>query len=411
MAIIDSIWLQGARKRLDNVVLYKAMGQTRSRKLRTSITNPRTQAQMTQRIKWSNLVNFYRTNATWMKYAFETKKANQSEYNKFMSINVTASQVALTKDMAAGGAAVVYPYIMTQGSLPSIEWQNADNVIKSNIFIPANNTLEDYVSVGDLSTALISTNPALREGDQLSFIRLTQMTNAAAGYPYVVVRKYEMVLDKQSSIPVAAYWPLEFFSVPGTEQGNVLQVKKENRQGGFLMILSRTISGKTYVSTQSVVIVNNEALIAQYTSNSAIAAAIASYGESEDAFLSSTSANSITSSPLNITINYMTFNEVNYAPGSQTLQWDEMGGGQASVYFNDNLPSGVAVDGTASFGTGGSATISNPNISGNRITFTFPAVKSGSDEKHLIALTFQIAGTDYTIKFASENSYTIQGLE
>lgn len=411
MAIVQNFWLKGSKKRLGGAVLYQAMGQTRSRELASEVSNPRTQAQMTQRIKWSNLVNFYRANAGWMRYAYETKKQNQSEYNKFMSINVTASQIALTKDMAAGGACVVYPYIMTQGSLPSIEWQNADTVIKSNIYLPANDTLDDYVSVGNLSTALIDTNPGLREGDQLSFIRLTQMTNAATGYPYVIVRKYEMILDKQSSVPFENYWPAEFFSVPGTETGNVLQVNKENRQGGFIMILSRTISGKTYVSTQSVVIVNNEALIAQYTSNAAIAAAIASYGESEDAFLSSISANSLTTSPVNLTINYMTFNNVIYAPGSQTLQWDEMEESQAAVYFNDNLPAGAAVDGTAYYGTGGNAAVSNPIISGNQITFTFPAAQQGNLDKHLIALTFQIAGTDYTIRFASENSYSIQGLE
>lgn len=411
MAIIDSIWLQGARKRLDNVVLYEAMGQTRSRKLRTSISNPRTQAQMTQRIKWSNLVNFYRANASWMKYAFETKKQTQSEYNKFMSVNVTASQIALTKDAAASGACIVYPYIMTQGSLPSIEWQNAPSVVKSNIFLTPNETMEDYNTVGEFSDALIQYNPALRERDQLSFIRLTQMVNATTGYPYVIVRKYEMILSKTSSEALEDYWPVELFSAPGTETGNVLQVKKENRQGGFLMIISRTIGGKTYVSTQGVVIVNNEAFIQQYSNVNAIQEAISSYGDSEEAFLSSTTAGTTTQAPVLLSINYVILDEENFISGNQTPKWVEIEGTSAAVVFNDNLPAAAAISGSVMMTGGQEAALVSPIATGNRVTFQMPDVVGDNDNAHVYRITITVAGTDYVITFADWNSYTIQGLE
>lgn len=411
MAIVTNFWLKGSKKRLGGAVLYKAMGQTRARELANSVTNPRTEAQMSQRIKWSNLVNFYRANASWMKYAFETKKDNQSEYNKFMSVNVTASQIALTKDAAASGACIVFPYIMTQGSLPSIEWQNAPSVVKSNIFLRPNDTMEDYTTVGEFSDALIQYNPALREGDQLSFIRLTQMVNATTGYPYVIVRKYEMILSKTSAEALEDYWPVEHFSAPGIETGNVLQVKKENRQGGFLMIISRTIGGKTYVSTQGVVIVNNEAFIQQYSSASAIQAAIQSYGDAEDAFLSSTTAGTTTQAPVSLSINYATINGENFVSGSQTPKWTEFEGTNVIVTFNDNLPAAAALTGSVQMTGLQEANIKKPIATGNRVTFEMPDVEGNDGEVHLYRITITVAGADYTITFASANTYTIQGLE
>ena len=411
MAIVTNFWLKGSKKRLGGAVLYKAMGQTRARELANSVTNPRTEAQMSQRIKWSNLVNFYRANASWMKYAFETKKANQSEYNKFMSVNVTASQIALTKDAAASGACIVYPYIMTQGSLPSIEWQNAPSVVKSNVFLAPADTLEDYTTVGEFSDALIQYNPALREGDQLSFIRLTQMVNATTGYPYVIVRKYEMILSKTSAEALEDYWPVELFSAPGTEEGNVLQVKKENRQGGFLMIISRTIGGKTYVSTQGVVIVNNEAFIQQYSSASAIQAAIQSYGDAEDAFLSSTTAGTATQAPVSLSINYAILGGENFVSGNQTPKWVEIEGTSAAIVFNDNLPAAAAISGSVMMTGGQEAALDGPIATGNRVTFQVPDIVGDNDNAHVYRITITVAGTDYVITFADANSYTIQGLE
>ena len=411
MAIIDSIWLKGARKRLDNVVLYKAMGQTRSRKLRTSISNPRTQAQMTQRIKWSNLVNFYRANASWMKYAFETKKQTQSEYNKFMSINVTASQIALTKDMAASGAVVAYPYIITQGSLPAVEWNNTPTVAKSNIFLAPNNTMEDYNTVGKFSQDLIQYNGALREGDQLSLIRVTQMTNNATGYPYIIVRKYEVILDSNSTIALSNYIPTDYFSAEGIETGNTLNVPKSNRQGGFAVIISRTIGGKTYVSTQSLIIVNNEQLIAQYSSAKAVQEAIASYGESEDAFLSSTTAGTVTNQPVSLSINYADIDGTTYAPGAQTPTWDDADSADVTLNFNDNIPAATGISVAATFTNQVSGACTNVTTTGNKINARLPQVQTPDKDGHLLSLVATINGVEYTIKFASANSYTIQGLE
>lgn len=315
MAIVENFWLKDQRKRLANAVIYQAMGQTRSRKLAETITNPRTEAQMTQRVKWSNLVNLYRVNKSWMKYAFETKKVTQSEYNKFMSLNVTGSPIYLTKALAAGGGCVVAPYQITQGSLPSIEVTPVSTEFYTNIVFPDNFDLVATTTVGELSTSLLANNPAIHEGDQLSFIKMTQQVNADNGIPYVVVRKYELLVNSTSSQLVKDFLPLNYIGIIQDGNLNRLYVKNSGLAGGFVLILSRTISGKTFVSSQKIIPVNNAALIAAYSSASALQAAIESYGENAEAFLASTYAAQGPTAPVLLSILSVQVGTDLYIPG------------------------------------------------------------------------------------------------
>lgn len=303
MAIIENMWLRKAKKRLGGAVLYQAMEQTRARELASSITNPRTASQMNQRVKWSQLVNFYRSNASWMKYAYETKKPQQSEYNKFMQLNVASSQVYFTKQQAAGGACVVCPYIMTQGSLPSVEFTAESGSWPSNIYYPTGSPLTSTTTIAEFSNKLVTQNPALRLGDQLSFIRFTQMFNSDTGNPYVIVRKYELVLDGLSDELVGTYLPLDYIGVLQINNPWQIGVIDSGLAGGFLMCISRTLGGKTYVSSQRIITTRMDATLAQFGSPEQLALAVASYGENADAFLSSSSAdiNSQAPTPMAIT--------------------------------------------------------------------------------------------------------------
>lgn len=413
MAIVQNFWLKGAKKRLAGAVIYEAMGQTRARQLASSVTNPRTEAQMNQRIRWANAVSFYRANATWMKYAFETKKTNQSEYNKFMSLNVTTSPIALTKSAAAGGACVVAPYVITQGSLPSIEWQDAGTSLKSNIFLGSGKTFEQYTTVGEFASDLILFNAGLREGDQLSLIRFSQLTNASTGYPYIIVRKYEVLLKSDSTEPLTNYLPADYLLAPGASENNAIYVNKEDRQGGFAMILSRTLGGKTYVSTQSVVIVNNETLIQQYSSSAAIAAAIESYGESQDAFLSTVSASPATVLPIVNTINYLKIGDTTYGPGAKTPTGQGLRSDALVLYYAMPITSSETPTVVAGFlGTQQVINATNVSVLGNTLSFRVDsAITPDFYELHLYKLTVTIDGVESVIQFANSNAYTIEGGE
>lgn len=415
MAIVENFWLKGQTKKLGGSVIYQAMGQTRQRALASSVSNPRTQAQMTQRVKWANLVNLYRANSDWMKYAFETKKASQSDYNKFMSLNVTDSNIFLPKNIAAAGGAVVQSYLITQGSLPSIE----TTYVPQNLWWATNIYLGDsYVfptpTIAAFTRVLLDNNPAMREGDQLSFIRMTQMTNADNGAPYVIVRKYELVLSLTNQASVWDYLPTDYIDSSEAAANSQLVVKDSGNAGGFVLILSRTIAGKTYVSSQRIVVANNSALIAAYSSAAALQAAIESYGTSEEAFLSSTTANQAENVYVPASIINVNVGTTSITPGSFWHLTKADASKNLTIHFSSPVE-GTEVEVELSYVHGGQTvaqSLANAEISGGNVAVSLPAAANlPTDAAVAKIIVFIEDETPIEAGFIVPNEYTIVGLE
>lgn len=337
MAIVKNFWLKGASKRLAGAVIYKAGGQTIARELANEVSNPRTRSQMEQRVRWANCVAFYRANASWMRYAYESKKANQSEYNKFMSLNVANNRIYLTKQAAAAGACVVDNFIMTQGSLPSITYEFGQVGIRTNIFMPTEFEYGTGGPVSAWSRAILQNNPGVQEGDQISLIRYTQMSNEATGFPYVIVRKYEFIIDTTNSQPLSNYVPEDLWGYNEDDNKGWVEINNTGNSGGLLMVLSRTIGGRTLVSTQSILPVNNSSVISAWSSDSALNRAINSYGESEEAFLSSDSANYAEYEPIQLVPLSVTIEGVNYVDGDYMGELSVLDGKVISMNFNQDF--------------------------------------------------------------------------
>lgn len=413
MAIVNSMWLKTSKKKLGGTVLYQAMGQTRQRELAASVTNPRTQSQMAHRARWANCVNMYRANQSWLKYAFETKKSNQSEYNKFMSLNAANSPIFLTKQEAAAGACVVAPYVIMQGSLPSVEVQFQNSGYVTNIYLGTDDPDLTTASIATVSALIIRHNPAIREGDQLSFIRLVQLTNANTGIPFVIVRKYEVILNSSDNRLWSDFIPANVINTDVLDEGAQLIVIDSGEAGGFVIGLSRTIGGKTYVSTQNIVVANNDAMIAAYSSQAALQRAIDSYGESEEAFLSSTAANELPIAPVPNSIISVKVDNVTYTPGIRYANLPNWATKQLQIFFTSNV-SGAEPQVVVTFIQGGQ-TISDTTtgtLSGNVLTVA--NLESDFDDsvgKTLLSITATIGGIDYTASYLTIPDDYIGGLE
>lgn len=413
MAIVNSMWMKTSKKKLGGTVLYQAMGQTRQRELAASVTNPRTQSQMAHRVRWANCVNFYRVNSSWLKYAFETKKSNQSEYNKFMSLNAANSPIFLTKQEAAAGACVVVPYIITQGSLPSVEVQKQGESYYTNLYLGP-----DILDLGDSSIAtvsqlLIQYNPALREGDQLSFVKFVQMTNNNTGAPFVIVRKYEVILNSTDSRQWSDFIPGNILDTELLSGQAIIKVVNQTDAGGFVLVLSRTVGGKTYVSTQNIVTTNNDTMISAYSSQAALQRAIDSYGESEEAFLSSTTANELPVAPVPNSINSVKVANVTYTPGVRYANLPNWASQQLQVFFASNI-SGAEPQVTVAFIQGGQ-TISDTatgTLSGNVLTVAnLDSAFDDSVGKTLLSVVVNVGGLNYTASYLTIPDDYIGGLE
>lgn len=405
------MWLRGAKKRLGGTVIYQAMGQTRQRELAAEVSNPRTESQMGQRVKWANLVNLYRANRTWMKYAYETKKASQSEYNKFMSLNVASSRIYLPKDIANAGGCVVDAYLMTQGSLPSIEFVPAtNNVFASNILVGLN-AITPNTTIAYFSQTVLANNPAIREGDQLSFVRMTQMTNASTGVPYVVVREYEVIIDTTNTASLWDYLPETYFTTSGSLNQYLAVSAQAGKVGGFCMILSRTISGKTYVSSQRVILVGMDAFISAWSSSAALQAAIDSYGVSDDAFLSSTYAAQDNQAATQLAMLGARYEggDTLYTSWSRfvlpSLSADE------SIDFDFNTTLTAAPSAIVVTTNKGVIELVNMAYEGNRAWGLAPESWTRTTDVVVISATVTYNGEEYSILFRTQNSDFIQGIE
>ena len=232
MAILKSLIVRGGRKQIGGMVLYTRNGETIARELAAQISNPRTPAQMEQRVKLrvklSNLVSVYRANSAWMRGAFEAKKARESDYNAFVSANVDNNQVYLSKSDVASGAAVVGPYKITSGSLPVIETILNGADLVTNLYVGAL-TIGPETTIGELSTALLANNNGLEEGMQLSVIINLQLAAAGSGVPYISVRTYEMIISTQSTVLIKQEFRLTYYK-PGRWCSSIHFVKDLRRQ-------------------------------------------------------------------------------------------------------------------------------------------------------------------------------------
>ncbi|MBR3407322.1 MAG: hypothetical protein IKG86_00580 [Paludibacteraceae bacterium] len=316
MAVVQNMWLRGAKQRLAGAVLYQNNGQTLIRELAASVSNPRTAAQMTQRVRLSNCVAVYRANKFWMKYAFEDKKPKESDYNAFIGENISNNAVALTKSEVNAGAAVAAPYTITRGSLGSIEQTLRANMLITNLYFNADLNLEEC-SVGEFSRQLIAANNGIVEGMQLSFIANIQQTNNLTGVPYLVVRAYEVILDTTNTRQLSEYFPVVIMDVSNTdtEQYCLRADCPELGQGAFAFVLSHTVGGVTRVSTQSLQLVGNT-VYDRHTTSSAWQAAIESYGESTETFLDSKSANTAANVAGTVSLLSAEINGTRVYPGS-----------------------------------------------------------------------------------------------
>ena len=244
------------------------------------VSAKRTTRQQRRRVRWANLVNFYKISQGWMYFAFESKKKGVSDYNKLMSLNVSSSKIALTRNQAASGACVVDSYQVTEGSLPPIMMRRQDNIWLTNIAIGLE-SITDTTTIAEFSRSVLASNSWMKENMQISFISYMQEIDSL-GIPRVRCTPYELTLSKSSTETVRSYLPKFCSSLAN----GYLATSNEIATGCFTYILSLTENGKTLVSTQRLVS-NNTQMTARFSSDDQLQLAVQSYSVNNTRFLES----------------------------------------------------------------------------------------------------------------------------
>jgi len=396
MAILSGIGLSKSKNKLGNLVLMNKAGVgVVAREYVADIKNPQSNAQMVRRVKWANLVNFYRLSKGWIAKAFENKKQGQSDYNKLMSLNINISKASLTKTQASLGAVVLQPYVVSYGSIQPVE-QRYENGKGYSDLSTGDLAVTATTTIAQLSTALLANNPQLRNGDQISFI--SYLENYVDGVPYSTCRAFEMPVDTTRTAELISDFFPDFLCT-SIEDGGVQVLANSNvGAGAFSWVISRTIGGKIYVSTQSLVC--TPSVTRQHFESAAQEReAIASYGESETNFLDSNTYGTTTPAGIPVVITKVVDNaaEETYYPNG-VVDAADVEGANLQIYFTGAEPTEV---------TNVRVVDSNGNsielgiTSRDEVSVTSAAVTSGLTDK-VISVAI-LAGTKVlaTIQFAT----------
>ena len=273
---------------IGDLTFKQVNGQTVVSQKITAISNPRTEAQMRTRTRFTNIVQMYRGIRPLLNNGFENRPAGCSDYNMFVCINMQKPAVYLTKQQRAGGACVAAPYQITQGSLPSIVLSGSGNATKTDIYV-GSLTLGGTTTVGQFSQAVVNNNSDYKYGDQISFFRIQQKTNEETGIPYCQFAGTKVVLD---SADERKLWDLVDRTGFATSD-SCLSHNESNFVGAFGWVHSRKSNGKTLVSSQSLVAVN-DTILNQHQGDMAFNLAASSYGQTQSVFLSPDNASTDT---------------------------------------------------------------------------------------------------------------------
>lgn len=405
MAILNSSMFRGARKQAGGWVLYKVGGQTIAREVASQVSNPRTPAQMDNRVRLQNVVSVYRANKNWMRGAFENKKQKESDYNAFVSANLSSSQVAFTKQQAAAGAAVAAPYQVSSGSLGSIEQVISESELQTNIYL-GDLSIDLATTVGEFATAVIANNNGIVQGMQLSLILNIQQVNQVTGIPYIITRAYEVILDPQSVDFLAAYYPAGILSAGGGADNILYADLSEQGSGAASFILSHTVSSNTRVSEQSMLLYGDRSIYNSYVSAAAISEAVTSYGENEVNFLDSNAANEQGSTPIANGIGYLLISGVIVRPGGSVTGPLASGTVWRAVLLRPVDPALPATGSFTDLASGTSSNLTNVQLSssGDTIGFRFPSeqvVTEATEFEIVFAVGTEVYRMQYTLLPAS----------
>ena len=233
----------------------------------------RSARQMDRRTQWGNLAAIYKQFDSMLRRGYENLPPQMSVFNAFIQANIDVVKVYITKTIRLNGGAILAPYQITRGSLPSISMaKNASNILVSGIRL-GTLAIDANTTVGQFSQAVIDNNDAFDEGDQLTFFHGLQSIDTVTRTPRATIRGYKVVLSTAEDTKLWDVVDRIGFSVTD----NCLATSQQITNGAAVWVHSReTADGALKVSTQ-LFFVENSAL-ATYQGRTAFTAAANSYG-------------------------------------------------------------------------------------------------------------------------------------
>ena len=156
-----------------NTIYYEVNGETIGRSKPTKMGNPKTEAQMKQRIKMNNILNTYKYIKGYLQQNFEGIIGNKNASSFFRSYNLMKTPVWLTKAQKESYKFVLAPYVVAQGRIPTVGYEFRDCAFVSDINVgdlEINGQTEERI----LSSIICGNNEGWTDNDTLQVILLRQ---------------------------------------------------------------------------------------------------------------------------------------------------------------------------------------------------------------------------------------------
>ena len=239
--------------------------------------------QRLHRIRIANVSSVFRSIAAIEARAWQYKGENQSDANMFFAKNLANSPVFLTAEQAKNGAAVIAPYVVSEGTLPSLAQSFDTDTFHTGIKVPAG-WIVGQNTIGALSMAIIANNEGVQNGDKFTFAKIEQTTTDINGktFPMLSVTYFELTLDANSVMSVTSLPNYALMNFAVSDGGEIIC---NNGGNAAFAIHSRLLSSKLYTSTQMVSMNPEQKIYEDFTSEAQKARAMDSYGYKPDVLL------------------------------------------------------------------------------------------------------------------------------
>ena len=323
--------------RLGNTVGYLAKdGKGNSfdatRVLAATVTNPQTVAQMTQRMKMAPVVNFYRGLRSLLDHSWQGVKYGEPSRLFFYSQTLRALSTAGVPYIAKGDKKFVpWSFPISQGSIPVSIKPVVTDANDGNMTL---NIDHDGINdLGELSIALENTYVGLRDGMQLTFIWVYESNGL-----YVPSFK-RLTLDSGSTL---SWTDLGIsFNAPQGESDCLITNLNANgepieEQIAAAGIIVSALVGNTWERNTSSMVIANK-LVAQYNSQSAFDAMLASYRATSNSNESDWYLNGGGDEGGSSTVSIVREVTLETSTGTKTIAYYKVGGTKYAPYYTATL--------------------------------------------------------------------------
>lgn len=159
--------------KIGGIRAWESNGRTIVASYDVKCKNPKTEAQMKQRLKLINILNNYRVLKPALLENFEGIAGNRNAATFFRKYNLRQKPVWLTKTDALYHKVVLAPYCVSQGIIKPIEYSLSSAGLTSNIELGTTDK-EVTTDVTNLAHAILQNHEDWSNGDTLQIVAMRQ---------------------------------------------------------------------------------------------------------------------------------------------------------------------------------------------------------------------------------------------